>query len=169
MCVCTYIFIYIYIYIYIHTHIHTYVRTYTHTYIHNYIHTYIHTYIHICVCIYIYIYMYMFVHGRPPGPCPCPSGWRHGPGRRAAWPERRCNNNNNNKKKKKKRHNNICIHIIMLSLISTGVCEKTLLRRRIPLGRSAWETQNRGLESSCRCWVGGQRLTNKQVSFHRHW
>ena len=56
------------------------------------------------------------------------------------------NNNNNNK----------------------GVCEKTLLRRRIHVKLLASKTPNQGLESSFCCWTAGQGLVQKECLFHRH-
>ena len=50
----------------------------------------------------------------------------------------------------------------------TGVCEKTLLRRRIHVKLLVSRTPNRGLESSFCCWTAGQGLAQKECLFHRH-
>ena len=47
-------------------------------------------------------------------------------------------------------------------MIDTGVCEKTLLRRRRPFGQLAWKTPNRGLESSFCRWIAWQGLAQKE-------
>ena len=52
-------------------------------------------------------------------------------------------------------------------LTSAGVCEKTLLRRRGPLGKSAWKTPNQGLDSSFCCWIARPRLVQKECFVHR--
>ena len=53
----------------------------------------------------------------------------------------------------------------MYVYIHTGVCEKTLLRRRIPLGKLARKTPNQGLECSFCHRTAGQGLAQKEWSF----
>ena len=51
----------------------------------------------------------------------------------------------------------------------TGVCEKTLLRRKRQVGRQAFRAPNQGLESSLYCWTSWPRLAQKECCFvHRH-
>ena len=54
---------------------------------------------------------------------------------------------------------------VPLTLYHTGVCEKTLLRKRRPLGKSACKSPHQELERSFCCCFAGQRLAPKECFF----
>ena len=54
----------------------------------------------------------------------------------------------------------ICIHTHN-EVSDTGVCEKTLLRKIIHTGISAFRARSRGRERSLCCWTAGQGLAQK--------
>ena len=62
-----------------------------------------------------------------------------------------------------------CSGLILLILPVIPVSVKTtILRRRIHMKLLASKTPNQGLNNSFCCWTAGQRLAQKECSFHRH-
>ena len=166
-----YIYIYIYTYIYIHI-----------------IYIYIYTerereremYVYTCIYSTLYIYIYIHIHchyqyytclARAAGRAGCPGRRAAGavPGRAIKMWVCSYNNNNNDNDTDIDNNNNavqlIPIMMITMTMITiTYQClwTKTLLRKMIHTGTSAFGAPNQGLESSFCCWTAGQGLAQKE-------